>query len=155
MPEAMKATIPVFVFLLKDNSQVYLQRRYQTGYHDGEYEPPAGKIDVGEFPKTAACREVLEEAGVVVEPMDLEFFHSYLNISNNRPWLGLMFRTRQWKGEPAIQEPAKCDDAKFFDLTKLPNVTPQVREGLARLLTSTFLEISTYDDIDQDTIIRK
>lgn len=147
MPERMRATIPVFAFLVDDQERLYLQRRYQTGYLDGYYETPAGKMDENEFPKPAACREVLEEAGVIVEPENLELFHCYMNNSGNIPWLGLMFRTSKWQGVPAIQEPEKCDDAGFFNLDGLPRVTPQVRDGIARLLIAPAIEISNYNDI--------
>ena len=147
MATRMQATIPVFVFLVDARRRVYLQRRYQTGYKDGCYEPPAGKVDEGEFPQAAACREALEEAGVVVEPGDLELFHAYTNLTNNQPWVGLMFRTRKWSGGPSIQEPDKCDDAGFFPLDELPTVTPQVQDGLDRLVTAASIEMSTYDDV--------
>jgi len=70
MAEILRATIPVFTFLINDKVQVYLQRRFSTGYLDGYYESPAGKMDMceegkDEFPNDAACREVLEETGVV------------------------------------------------------------------------------------------
>lgn len=59
----MRATVPVFVFLLDTKQRVYLQRRYKTGYLDGHYEPPAGKVDSNEFPVDAACREAYEGRG--------------------------------------------------------------------------------------------
>lgn len=147
MAERMRATIPVFLYLIDDQERVYLQRRYQTGYKDGCYEPPAGKVDEGEFPQFAACREALEEAGVIVDPKDVELFHTYTNLTDRNPWVGLMFRTRKWQGEPSIQEPDKCDDAGFFSLEELPTVSPQVRDGLGRLVTAASIEMSTYDDI--------
>ncbi len=152
MAEILKATVPVFTFLINDKTQVYLQRRFQTGYLDGYYEAPAGKMDMNvegdrEFPKDAACREAFEETGVTVKPEDLEFFHAYMNLTLDKPWMGLMFRTRKWIGTPSIQELNKCDDAGFYDLSKLPKVTPQVRDGLARLLVAPSIEISEYDTI--------
>jgi 8-oxo-dGTP pyrophosphatase MutT (NUDIX family) len=143
----MKATIPVFIYLLDDENRVYLQRRYQTGYLDGHYEPVAGKTDDGEYPPDAACREALEEAGVAINPADLELFHTYTNLSNNSPWIGFMFRTHIWRGMPTIKEPEKCDDAGFFALDNLPQVTPQVRDGLARITTAPSIEMSQYSDI--------
>lgn len=148
MATPMKATVPVFVFLLDDQDRIYLQRRYNTGYLDGYYESPAGKMDEGEFPAPAACREVLEEAGVVVNPDNLELFHSYMNLSHGNPWLGLMFRTRKWQGTPTIQELHKCDDAGFFSLDDLPKMTPQVADGIQKVLVSPAIAMNNYDDIN-------
>lgn len=143
----MKATIPVFVFLLSHQC-VYLQRRYQTGYLDGYYEPPAGKVDENEFPIDAACREAREESGVLVEPGDLELFHTYINTTGNQPWLGILYRTTIWQGTPRIQEPHKCDHAGFFSLDNLPKITPQVKDGLARIATAPAIHMDTYSNID-------
>jgi len=148
MGEVMKATIPIFTFLIDDKDRIYLQRRYQTGYLDGFYEPPAGKMDVDEFPKQTAVRELMEEAGVVVDQDDLEYFHAYMNNSNHNPWFGVMFRTRRWQGEPSIQEPHKCDDAGFFSLDKLPNLTPQVTDAVSRLTVASTIDICEYDNIN-------
>jgi 8-oxo-dGTP pyrophosphatase MutT (NUDIX family) len=146
----MKATIPVFVFLVDAKNRVYLQRRYNTGYLDGFYETPAGKMDEGEFPKPAACREAYEEAGITVNPESLELFHSYMNLSHGNPWLGLMFRTHTWQGIPTIQEPEKCDDAAFFALDNLPKLTPQVRDGIQHVLGVSKIAMNTYDNINKD-----
>jgi 8-oxo-dGTP pyrophosphatase MutT (NUDIX family) len=148
----MKATVPVFLFLVDSQDRVYLQRRFRTGYLDGYYEPPAGKTDHGELLTQAACREAREEAGVIVDPASLELFHTYLNLSNNNPWLGIMFRTRTWQGTPAIQEPDKCDDAGFFALNTLPShLTPQVRDGLSHLLSAPSIAMDNYSDIQVES----
>ena len=147
MPETMRPTIPVFVYLVSPDSSVYLQRRLNPGYLDGYYEPPAGKVDYAEFPRLAACREVREEAGVEINPTDLELFHSYINTSGDDPWLGLMYRTRKWSGSPRIMEPDKCDSSGFFNIDSLPKVTPQVADGIGRLMTAQSIEMSEYDSI--------
>lgn len=147
MSERARVTVPVFTFITNDGEQVYLQRRFQTGYMDGLYEPPAGKMDEGEFPHQTAVRETFEEAGVVISETNLELFHTYVNLTNNDPWLGLFFRTLHWSGEPSIREPGKCDDAGFFDLSDLPLLTPQVHDAIGKLATAPAIEMSTYSNI--------
>ncbi len=145
MSERIKATVPVFVFLEREG-KVYLQRRYNTGYLDGWYEPIAGKVDTGESPQQAARREAQEEAGVMVDEADLKLFHAYLNNDNlGHPWLGLMFRAARWEGEPTITEPQKCDHSGWFSMDTLPeSVIPYVRDGLAQLACDATIEISYY-----------
>ena len=143
----MKAVVPAFVALIDDQDRVYLQRRFQTGYLDGRYEPPVGKVEEDETPSQGACREALEEAGVTIEPEDLELFHAYMNLSNGKPWLGLMFRTRKWKGTPSIQEPHRCDDARFFSLDELPEMTPQVADAMRHVLDGPAIKMPDYRNI--------
>lgn len=145
--EVIKPTVAAFTYLIRDNNAVYLQRRSGTGYMDGFYEPPCGKVEDRESPEEAAHREAHEEAGVSVSTTNLELFHVYLNYADGDPWLGLMFRTRSWEGQPTISEPEKCDDAGFFKLDELPKTTPQVHDGLSRILLASSIEIATYRNI--------
>ena len=150
MSEILKPTVPVFLFMLDDYDRVYLQRRFQTGYLDGFYEAPSGKTDDGELPRLAAVREAREETGVEVDPDDLELFHTYINMSGGDPWLGMMFRARRWKGTPHIAEPHKCDHSGFYELSGLHselNITPQVRDGLARVAIAETVSMAEYHDI--------
>jgi 8-oxo-dGTP diphosphatase len=147
MVEPIAARVPVFLFIQNKSGDVYLQRRANTGYMDGRYDTPAGKIDPGESPQEAVCREAMEEAGLTVHPENLELFHAYYNATNARPWLGLMFRTEVWEGEPSICEPHKCDDAGFFALDALPEVTPQVRDALGVLSSACSIKLEYYTDL--------
>lgn len=137
-------TVPVFTFVINKADEVYLQRRFNTGYRDGHYEPPAGKLDLGEFPVQAACRETKEESGIIVIEKDLELFHTYTNLSNNQPWLGLFFRTRTWLGTPEICEPYKCDDAGWFSVDDPPLLAPQVSDAIGKVLTAHTIDMSNY-----------
>jgi hypothetical protein len=71
-----------------------------------------------------------------------------MNLTGGEPWLGLMFRTRVWEGTPSIQEPDKCDHAGFFSLDHLPQLTPQVVDGIARLATAHSIEMITYHNLE-------
>jgi 8-oxo-dGTP pyrophosphatase MutT (NUDIX family) len=149
MTEKVKTNVPVFLFLIDDKNRVYLQRRYQTGFLDGYYEPPAGGLHDKEFPQAAACREAKEEAGVIVDPRDVELFHAFLNFNTEtNPFLGLFFRTRKWQGAPVITEPDLCDDANFYTLDQLPEkVIPQVRDALDHLLSGPAIVLSNYESL--------
>ena len=119
--------IPAVYLILKRANQVFLMRRYQTGYADGWYSLPAGHVDGNETFTQAIVREALEEANIVVEPTDLRAIHfiNRLNtIENER--LDVFFVCEKWDGKPTINEPDKCDHAQWFDIDKLPEklVTP-------------------------------
>lgn len=147
--EKVKINVPVFLFLLNEKNEIYLQRRFQTGFMDGYYEPPAGGMQDKEFPQEAACREAQEEAGVRVRPGDIELFHAFLNFNDKtNPYLGLMFRTRIWDGKPFIAEPNYCDSSGFYGLSNLPEkIIPQVRDALGQLLSARSIELSNYKSL--------
>lgn len=147
MSERARVTVPVYTFITNETEQVYLQRRFQTGYMDGRYETPAVSVEEGEFPTRAAVRVLFKEASLVVSELDLELFHVYANLINDDPQLGLFFRAKHWAGEPTIREPDKCDDAGFFNLDDLPDLTPQVHDAIGRLAVAPAIEMSLYTDI--------
>jgi 8-oxo-dGTP diphosphatase len=48
-----------------------LQRRLPNKHHGGLWEFPGGKVESGEFPRVALCREISEELAIVIDPDDL------------------------------------------------------------------------------------
>jgi 8-oxo-dGTP diphosphatase len=152
MLEKITVYVPVFLFLIDAKNRVYLQRRCNTGFLDGYYEPPAGGLHDKEFPQAAACREALEETGVIVKPADIELFYTFLNFNpDTNTYLGLMFRTRTWKGDPVIAEPHLCDDAGFYSLDNLPNkLIPQARDALKHLLSPESITLNNYASLMEE-----
>jgi 8-oxo-dGTP diphosphatase len=53
--------------LLRKGNKVALLLRKNTGWKDGWYSLPAGKVDSGESNSMTAVRELLEEVGVSVQ----------------------------------------------------------------------------------------
>lgn len=79
--------IPSVFLMLKKENDVLLQRRYGTGFQDGQYTFPSGHVEANETPTVAACRETLEETGIMVEPKDVKFeqvlYRRGFNITGN------------------------------------------------------------------------
>lgn len=133
----MRATFPVTVHLLfiKEGS-ILLARRFQTGYMDGHYSVPAGHLDGGETIIQAAVREAREETGLELAPQELAFA-SVLHRREDEERVDFFIRVRCWNGEPANTEPHKCDDLRWFKLSRLPeNLVPYVRQGLHNAVMS-------------------
>ncbi|MFQ6087067.1 MAG: NUDIX domain-containing protein, partial [Candidatus Bathyarchaeia archaeon] len=73
--ERPKLIPTVYLVLTKDN-KILLSRRYNTGFHDGEYSFPAGHLHgEDETLKQAMVREAKEEVGIEVDLADLELVH--------------------------------------------------------------------------------
>lgn len=68
--ERFKLLAVVNIILIKDN-KIFLARRFNTGYHGGNYKLPSGHIDGNETVTKAAIREAFEELGVKVKNKDL------------------------------------------------------------------------------------
>lgn len=118
--------VAVHLFLL-NKDQIFLARRFQTGYEDGKYSVPAGHVEPGESPTEAAIREAYEEADVHIKPQDLELVHVMHRI-HDRQSVDFFFVCRKWQGEPCINEPDKCDEVRWVSLKKLPkNTIPYIR----------------------------
>ena len=66
MSDKFKLVATVHIFLTKNDTEILLLKRFNTGYEDGNYSVIAGHIDGNEEVKTAAIREAKEEAGIEI-----------------------------------------------------------------------------------------
>jgi 8-oxo-dGTP diphosphatase len=124
--------VDALLILVRDG-KVLLAQRAGTGYADGCWNLPSGKLEEGETITHAAVREGLEEIGVHLAEDGLEFAHliHYRNHLGNAR-IGVFFAVSQWKGEPYNAEPHKCSAIEWFPLGELPEGTyPYTAEGLA------------------------
>jgi len=132
MKERNKATPAVYLFLEK-GEKFLIVRRCNTGYQDGNYQVPAGHVEMGELPSEAIIREAKEEIGIDLLPKDLELVHVSYRPKHDQTGdrVDFFFRARKWKGDVQNAEPNKCDDLKWVALSDLPkNFTPHVKDAL-------------------------
>ncbi|MBI4033811.1 NUDIX domain-containing protein [Candidatus Saccharibacteria bacterium] len=127
-------TVAVFAALFR-NSEVLLHRRRGTDWLEGWYDMLSGHLEQGETLQEGAAREAFEEAGVTINPEDLELIHIYQNNHEpRRPYVGFIFRAAKWDGQPKICEPEKTDHMAFFHPDKIPNkTTPYVISALGNM----------------------
>ena len=81
----MQKTIAVCAAVIRKNGKILLTTR-PTGTHlAGMWEFPGGKIEPGETPNECLRREIIEELGIEVMPLDTMFFinHDYPGKSVN------------------------------------------------------------------------
>jgi 8-oxo-dGTP diphosphatase len=118
--------IPSAYLLVRRDNEVLLLPRANTGYMDGNYSLVAGHLEADESAKAAMAREAKEEAGITINPDDLQLVHT--GHRYNRSRIDLFFEATQWDGEIMNVEPDKCDDLSWYPLGKLPDTTiPFVR----------------------------
>ncbi|MDB5478552.1 MAG: mismatch repair protein MutT [Alphaproteobacteria bacterium] len=113
-----KAGIKVYV-LLEREDRFFAMRRINTGFMDGFYTPPAGRVDEGETFIDAAIRETKEEAGITVNPEALDLVHIVHREGTERYkgtfWIDVFFKCLKWEGEPFIAEPNKSDELRWIN----------------------------------------
>lgn len=102
----MNWTAVTLCFLLRDGAagtQVLLGTK-KTGFGVGKIVGLGGHVEVGESHAEAACREVFEEAGIVVREHDLRVAGRIEFVFPSRPEWNMstsLFTARRWTGEPA------------------------------------------------------
>ena len=127
MNEKFKMRAAVNLVLFKDGKTLML-RRFQTGWHDGEYGVVAGHVDGGETIAAAAVREAGEEAGIAIDEEDIRVVHVQHRICPDVEYIDFTVTADAWDGDPANLEPDKCDDLGWFPLDALPaNTIPYIR----------------------------
>lgn len=134
-----------YVALLRDGvrgTEVLLQLRRGTGYMDGRWaHGAAGHVELGESALQAAVREAAEELGVRVDAADLIHVATvHRTVAVHRPTeerVDLFLSTRRWTGEPAVREPDRSAELRWWALVDLPaDVVPHERAALEVLARS-------------------
>lgn len=101
----------------------------------------AGKLDGGEEVKAAALREAWEEAGLRLDPSQLEVAGVFHRLNTDSEWFDFFLLVRRWDGEPYNKEPHKCEELSWFPIEQLPDtVIPYIRCALEKDHSSMWFE---------------
>ena len=140
MPDRFKLIPATHIFLMNDNHEVLLLRRFNTGYEDGNYSVIAGHLDGNEKVKAAAIREAKEEAGIEIRPSDIAVV-GVMHMKAEDEWVCFFLATSKWSGDIVNAEPDKCDDLSWHSVRDLPaNMVPYVRQALDNYLEGKFFD---------------
>jgi 8-oxo-dGTP pyrophosphatase MutT (NUDIX family) len=128
---AYTSVIDVMLLLIRDGA-VLLAERSGTGFADGWFNLPSGKLEDGEDAAAAICRETHEEIGLRLDRRSLSLASTvHFRNEHGEGRLGLFFRARWWEGEPVNAEPHKCARIRWFPVDALPaNTYPYTRVGV-------------------------
>jgi len=111
MRQVKMENMPTFVSVVAaaigdGQGRLLLQQALPHKRHAGQWEFPGGKVEIGEIPTVALCREVAEELGLELAMGSLTpagFAED--PASGDRPALVLLLYTcRDWTGEPEGRE---------------------------------------------------
>jgi len=94
MQEKPTPLLVVAAALRDARGQVCLQQRPAEKQHGGLWEFPGGKVEPGESPEEALCRELREELGVGIDPAHLV----PCGFAADAHVVILLFACRRWRG---------------------------------------------------------
>jgi 8-oxo-dGTP pyrophosphatase MutT (NUDIX family) len=119
---------PVDVFLLLTRpGRVLMALRRDTGYADGLWNLPSGKLEPGEDALSGVIREAREEIGSTLPPARLRLATTvHHRAADERGRIGLVFTAQHdpaAHGTPVNAEPHKCAGVDWFDIAALPAET--------------------------------
>ncbi|MFJ7342771.1 NUDIX domain-containing protein [Streptomyces sp. NPDC101110] len=125
--------IGVHLHLEDDEGRVLLGLRHSASrYAGGTWHYLAGRC---EQESAIACllREAWEEAGLVIDPADVDLAHvvHVVDTPGGQPLMQLVFRARRWKGTPEVREPDKCQAWRWWPKRQLPDqLVPYTRTAI-------------------------
>ncbi|RZU48759.1 ADP-ribose pyrophosphatase YjhB (NUDIX family) [Krasilnikovia cinnamomea] len=144
----MTPTHPVDVLLLlHHDDRVLLAQRSGTGYADGQWNLPSGKLEHGEDAITAVLRETHEEVGLHLDPAEVQMVATvHHRNTTGHARIGLVFTAHHdpdRHGEPVNAEPHKCARIEWFPADSLPTATyPYTSACVTAWRTDTPLQLS-------------
>ncbi|MDT0616415.1 NUDIX hydrolase [Streptomyces lancefieldiae] len=95
-------------------------RHPDSAYAGGSWHALAGHLEA-EAATAGLAREAFEEAGLVIDPADLELVHTVHTVDPGaRPRIQLFVRPRHWEGTPEKREPDRCLAWEWWDAKDLP-----------------------------------
>jgi 8-oxo-dGTP diphosphatase len=109
--------VGICVLVEKDGKLLLGKRKGSHGA--GEYAAPGGHLEYLESFMSCATREVLEETGLQIGPLD---FLRVLNTKDYAPkhYIDIAF-VAQWKsGDPKVREPDKVESWDWYPVDALP-----------------------------------
>jgi 8-oxo-dGTP diphosphatase len=132
---AVYASVVDVLLLLVRDGHVLLALREGTGYADGMWNVPSGKLEAGEDLVSALIREAREEVGVEIRPAEPRMVAA---VHHRNPdglgRVGFFFEVESRpdeQGEPINAEPWKCAEIAWSPLDCLPaNTYPYTATGV-------------------------
>ena len=130
--------VPTVNLMIIKSGQVLLSRRANTGWMDGHLVLPGGHVEAGETPAKAMMREAKEELGIDIKPSDLMFVCVAVRNQAPQEHIAFEFKLDGATYNPTNNEPKKCSELVWADLTSLPtDIVPDFRTIIDESLQNT------------------
>ncbi len=109
--------VGIGVIVYKDNKVLIGKRKGSHGA--GHFAFPGGHLEFGETPAACACRELLEETGLIAiaitpGPWTNDVFDGH------KHYVTLFMFVTEFSGTPQVMEPDKCESWDWYSWEELP-----------------------------------
>ncbi|MFF8414633.1 NUDIX domain-containing protein [Streptomyces omiyaensis] len=124
--------VGVHLHLERDGKVLLGLRHPDSAYAGNTWHALAGHCEY-EAATDCLVREAREEAGLVLDPADLDLVHTVHMVDRpgGRPRVNLFFRARYGEGEPEVRERDKCVAWEWFGVEDLPErIVPYTRAAI-------------------------
>ncbi|MGW7439856.1 NUDIX domain-containing protein [Streptomyces sp. NPDC054849] len=135
-PQADGRSVPhligVHLYLERDGRVLLGLRHPDSAFAGSTHHFLAGHCEQ-ESAVNCLVREAEEEAGLIIEPDDVELAHlvHLVDEPGGQPRMGLVFRARRWRGTPEVREPERCVSWGWWPADALPDpVVPYARAAI-------------------------
>ena len=122
------------VAILRDQRLLLIRRARAP--EAGCWSLPGGKVELWERTAEAARREIAEEIGVKLGPLELLCVVDYVAPDEGVHWVSPAFLATEFEGEPTLLEPEKHIGLDWFPLDALPSPLAQSAREAAEALKS-------------------
>lgn len=131
-----KLLFVVAAAMIDDGGRVLVQQRPPGKPMAGLWEFPGGKVEPGELPEAALARELHEELGIGLDPLDLMPGPFASEPLGERHLLLLLFVLRRWEGVPAPRHARalRWESPAALEHLAMPPADVPLVELLTRLL---------------------
>ena len=113
--------VDIHLLLLTDGD-LLLGRRANTGYGDGAYEPPSGRLAERETLVEAAVRIAAEQVGIALDPARVSLAHVLHDVSGAGR-MAFFLTADGWEGDTSpgpLAGAGSYSDFGWYPLTELP-----------------------------------
>jgi 8-oxo-dGTP diphosphatase len=131
------------VLILNKKNETFLIKRGKNSKNEiGYWNKPGGTVEYGETLVQAMKREAKEEIGVEIEIFGYLQHSDHILKKEKQHWVGFNLLGKVKSGTPKNMEPRKFDDAKWFNLHKLPKKLSQpTREAIKNYLAGKYIKL--------------
>ncbi|MFE9997260.1 NUDIX domain-containing protein [Streptomyces avermitilis] len=117
-----RSVVGAHLVLIRNGAVLLGKRHANSAFAPSTWHLPAGHREQGESAMACVIREAEEETGLTIAESDLSLVHTLdlLDPGSPIPRIQLFFTASRWSGEPAVLEPDRCTEWRWWPLTALP-----------------------------------